>query len=339
MAFCDFVVKVDPEKDTQTSIAEKILYSIYILRLKGKKPAVTFVSGESGEGKSLSALTIMYVLLKIQGIDPFKVVDDVNVYIPIEYPQKLNKILFQEGETDKERIKILKKTNCICIHEAREVVKAKMWHSFLNQAIGDVNAMSRSVKRLAIFIVSQFIRDISSDIRYTLNYYISVRRPRGKAARLYINVMWKDDRDLEKPKLRKRKLSGYLVYPDGKYQHFMPKYLEVSKPPKEIEQIFEKADFDAKSRIIKGKINKLIKEMSIDMEQGTKRLDIIVDYYTKNQERMLMVGKRYRGKWKVNTQFREMHDLTKEESNLFADMFNEKLKTKGVIEQGVESET
>jgi hypothetical protein len=332
MAFCDFVVRVNPEKDTQTSIAEKILYSIYILRLKGKKPAVTFVGGESGEGKSLSVLTIMYTLLKIQGIDPFKVVNDVNVYVPIEYPQKLNKLLFPEKEEkDKEKAKILKKTNCICIHEAREVVKAKLWHSFLNQAVSDINAMSRSIKRLAIFIVSQFIRDISSDIRYTLNYYVTVKRPRGKPARLYINVMWKDDRDLEKPKLRKRKLSGYLVYPDGKYQHYIPQYLELSRPPKEIEDIFEQADYEAKARIIKGKINKLIKEMQIDMEQGTKRLEVMVDYYTKNQERLLMVGKRYRGKWKVNTQFREMHDLSKQEANLFSDMINEKLKDKGVI--------
>jgi len=215
MTFCDFVVKYDPEKETPVDLTKKILFSLIILRLRAHKPAVIFVAGESGEGKSFSTVSLEDTLLEMQGINLLDVFNDVNVYTPLEYPKKLDALLFD---------KRLKKVNIITMHEAREVVKAKNWRSFLTSSISDINAMSRSVKRLAIFIISQFIRDVTTDIRYTMNFYVKAVRPRGKAARLYIFKMWKDDTDLEKPKLRKRKIMGYIVLPSGKYQKYIPKY-------------------------------------------------------------------------------------------------------------------
>ena len=194
--------------------------------------------------------------MEIQGLDIMDYVDVMNVYTPLEYSTKLNKILFY---------KAYKKANIFCIHEARTVVKAKLWHGFLAQAISDINAMSRSIKRICTIIISQFIRDITADTRYTLNLYCKISRPLGKPARLYINVMWKDDRDLEKPKLRKRKLSGYLIYPNGKYQRFIPKYFEMKKPSKAIIELFEKADKEGKTKIIRRKQDEVLKELKNDL--------------------------------------------------------------------------
>ena len=328
MAFCDFVISYDPDKDSEEEITKRILYSIIIKRLKHKKSAVIGGFGDSGEGKSWGFLRMQELLCQIQGLDIKKFLSVMNVYIPIQYPEKLQQILF-----DKE----FKKANMLCIHEGRDVINAKMWHTFLARAISDVNAQSRRIKRLCIMIISQFIRDITTDIRYTLNYYMKFSRPLGRKTRLYIYVMWKDDRDLEKPKLRKRKLQGYLVYPSkvegGKpiYRRFIPKYFILNKPAKDVIEEFEKNDFEAKSGIIRHKLERLIKEMSIDVSDVGKKVDSMVEFYSTNIESLNLIGKRRGKQWKIKPQVRDMHDLTHREMKLFEEQLQEKLKEVGII--------
>jgi len=317
MTFCDFVVRYDPAKETPADLTKKILYSLIILRLKAHKPAVCFVAGESGEGKSFSTISLEDALLDMQGIDLLTVFNDVNVYTPLEYPQKLDALLFD---------KRLKKVNVITMHEAREVVKAKNWRSFLTTSISDINAMSRSVKRLAIFIISQFIRDVTTDIRYTMNFYIKAVRPRGKPARLYISKMWKDDSDLEKPKLRKRRIMGFIVLPNGKYQKYMPKYLELKKPRKELIDIFEKADYDAKVGIIKKKINRLMAEMKEDIGEQSNKIKAMVEWYVTNNQNIGLIAKRTKRGIITTAEFKEMHDLTDIEVKQFQKQLAEALQ-------------
>ncbi len=279
----------------------------------------------SGEGKSLTSLRFQELLLGLQGLELKDYLEDINVFTPLEYPQKLDNLLFNKD---------LKKINIICMHEAREIVKAKLWYTFLNQSIGDINAMSRSIKRLCIIVISQFIRDISSDIRYTLNYYMIVRRPKGKPARVYINVLWKDDRDLEKPKLRKRKLSGYLVYPDGVYRRFVPEYLELRKPDKAIVERFEFLDKESKTALIRKKTDKLIKEMQADIGQENIKVDSMVKWYLEHQENLTIIGKKQKGKWIVKKQFKDMHDLSQGETHDFEVKLNKAMREKGILPEG-----
>lgn len=320
--YFDFAVDYDPDKDSGEDLTKRILYSLIIKRIKAKKPTVIFMGGDSGEGKSYSALRFQELLMELQGLDIIKHIEDINVFTPLEYPKKLDKLLFDKN---------LKPVNIICMHEAREIVKAKKWNTFLNQAIADVNAMSRAVKRLCFIVISQFIRDISTDIRYTLNYYITVHRPIGSKARLYISVLWKDDSDLERPKLRKRGIKGYLRYPNGSYRVYRPTYLELSKPSKELRELFNKKDFEAKAKIIRRKVEKLIGEMSIEMEVETKKVDTMVEWYISNQDNLTTIGKRYRNKWKVKPEVKIMHDLSDLEAKDFEQKLNQKMKERGMI--------
>lgn len=323
MAFCDFVVYYDPNKDSKDELAKRILYSIIIKRIKAKKPCVMFVGGDSGEGKSYTTVRLQEILLELQGLKASDYFDAINCYTPLQYPKKLDNLLFN---------KEVKKANIIAMHEAREIVKAKDWQNFLTQAVADVNAMSRSVKRLIIIIVSQFIRDITRDMRYTLNFYCTVKRPKNKPARLYINVLWKDDRDLESPKLKKRKLSGYLIYPNGQRRRFVPSYFEMKKPHKDLIKIFEEQDYKAKAGIIKRKINDLIKTMKEDIGEESDKINSMVDWYIEHPDTITLIGKRYRGKWKLQKKVREMHNLTDMETKKFEVMLNDKLRERGVIE-------
>lgn len=306
MVFTDFRVRYDPKTDTIQDVTDRILYSLFIRRTKFKKPAVVFVSGDSGEGKSVSTIGIQYALMRMKELSLSEYMNDINVYTPFEYPEKIDALLHD---------KRLKKINMICVHEARELVRAKNWQRFLTQAIGDVNAESRSIKPLIFFIISQFIRDITTDIRYTLNYYIKVNRPMGKSyARMQIFVMWKDDRDLEKPKLRKRRVSGYLVYPSGKHRRFIPPYLEMYLPPKDIVERFNVNDVAAKKGLIRGKLDKLLAEMKKEFVKESDKLNLIANYYTSNQDLLNTVGRRYKGGFKFKTEIIDMHNLSKNES-------------------------
>jgi len=319
----DFAVHYDPEKETSEDLTKKIIYSLIVNPLKYKKPRIVFLSGDSGEGKSWGALRLMQILCEIQGINIKDYLDIINVHTPLEYPTKLDKILFDKS---------CKKINMICMHEAREVIKAKMWYAFLNQAVGDINAMSRSIKRLCIIIISQFIRDISTDIRYTINYYVKSRRPMGLKPRLYWWVMWKDDRDLEKPKLRKRKIRGFLIYPDGKYRKFEPAYLEVNRPDEELIKAFEQADLESKKGIIKKKISKMLKEMKEDLDIDNPKVANMVEWYSTHVEQLQLIGKRCRKKWKIKPEVKAMHDLTDIEVIEFQTKINQKLKDQGVVD-------
>lgn len=323
MARCDFVVRYDPQKEAPEELTKRILKGIIIRRLKYKKPAVIFLGGDSGEGKSYSGIRLLELLYEIQGLDVKEFFRDVNIHTPLEYVSKLESLLHD---------KRLKKANILCMHEAREVVKAKLWYSFVTQAVADVNAMSRTVKRMCFIIISQFIRDITPDIRYTLNFYMKVSRPRNQKPRLYINVLWKDDHDLEKPHLRKRRLSGYIILPNGRYKRYMPQYLIMTKPRKELIEIFEKDDYESKALIIRNKLQKLLTEMKIDAEESTKKVDAMTNYYLKNQDNMELISKRYRNKWILKPEVKEMHGLTSEEVKMFQKKINERFKELGAIE-------
>lgn len=323
----DFVVKYDPQKDTKQDLTDRILYSLFIRRMKANKPVKIFIGGDSGSGKSFAGIKLQEVLCRLQGLDIKDYVDAMNVFIPIEYPRKVDNLLFNKD---------YKPVNIICIHEARDVIRAKLWQSFVSQSIADINQLSRSIKRLCIIIISQFIRDITKEVRYTLNYYCTVSRGNTGKSKLRINVIWHDDRDLEKPLIKKRRVKGYLVYPDGKYKLFTPQYIELDKPDKEIVDQFEKLDRDAKADILKAKINKLIEEMKKDIGEveGADKVNSMVDWYSSHLEQIEVIGKHTRkGKLKVSEEFIKMHDLTKEQKKKFEEDFNARLIKMGVYDE------
>jgi hypothetical protein len=312
MRRADFLVSYNPETESESVLGERIIQSLFYGRLKQKKPATIFLGGDSGEGKSYAVLKVQEALLKADGLVLSDWVDKINVYTPLEYPTKLREILWNKD---------LKPIHVIAVHEAREIVKAKLWQSFITQAISDVNAMSRSVKRLVTIIVSQFIRDITNDMRYTLNFYIIADRPRGEHTRLYVHVLYKDDRDLEKPKLRKRKIFGY-IRKGSKLIPYSPRYIIVGLPDKSVRDAFDKADRDAKEDIIKRKLERVIKEIELDMGVGESKILEMVKHYAEHPENLYLIGKQTRGKFKVNESFKSMHNITPNEVKQFQELLS-----------------
>lgn len=318
----DFAVKYDPDKDTAEDLSARIIYSLFVRPLKLKKPRIIFISGDSGEGKSVGAIRLQELLCKIQGIDINKHFKDMNVFTPLEYPHKLDAIL---NDTK------LKKVNIICMHEAREIIKAKQWHNFLTQSIADVNAMSRSIKRICFIIISQFIRDITSDVRYTLNYYCKMQRV-GGVSKMYVFRIWKDDKDLEKPKLKKRKIRGKLILPNGRRRMYCPEYLIINKPDEKLLTIFDELDTQSKAKIIRKKINTLIKEMEKDLTDENKKILAMVEWYKQHPAELDRIGKVKRKKFILNDNFNHIHDLVPQERDEFVKLLQKELETQQLIQ-------
>jgi ABC-type dipeptide/oligopeptide/nickel transport system ATPase component len=328
----DFVVDYNPEKDTAETLTDKIIYAVWVRPLKANFPRVIFIGGESGSGKSHTCINLMVRMLKMQGVYTGKeLLSRVNVFNPVEYGEKLNALLY-----DKE----LKKVNVFAIQEGRQVVRAKLWHSLANQSIGDVNALSRSIKRIAFFILSQFIRDIDNDIRYTLNYYCKAERPINGKVKLYIKVMWKDDHDIEKPQLRTRNLRGYLRMPNGKYRRYSPPYMVIPRLDKETAQYVDDLDFQAKKDVLERRINTLMEQMKLEQGIENSKVPAIIKAYAQDIDNLRFLGKMFKGKWRLNETMVKAFNLSDKEKKELQKGVIETLKVKGYfaedMNEGVE---
>jgi hypothetical protein len=324
----DFYVKFDPKNDSPEDLTRRILYAIFVKRIKAKKPVVSAIIAKSGEGKSYGTNKVVDELMGIQGVDLVENMDffdTLTIANPLQYAEKLDKMLFD---------KKYKKLNCMLVHEARSVVSAKNWRNFVNTAIADVNAMSRSIKPLMFFFVSQAFKDIDSNVRSTLTHYISISRPNnGNYSRMEIFVLWHDESDIEKPKFRRRKIRGVVEYPDGKRRLFIPDSLYIKWLRKELEARFDKLDYEGKSMILKNKMSKIMAELKAEIGDNTVKIDSMVDWYLKHTDMLSSIAKRGKRGWRVKVDLRRLHDLTPEESRLFEKRLNDRFKEEDLIRE------
>lgn len=326
-ARCDFRVRIDPAIDTQESITKKIFYSLFIEnRLRADKPCVIFIGGDSGEGKSSATLRFQEILSEIQGWPLAPYLADLNIVSPLEYATKMDNLM------DAEKCPRLKKQNVVTFHEARLIVSSKKWQDFLTQAVNEVNTLSRAIKPMLTLIVSQFVRDITTDTRYTLQFYGTVSRSAGKSAKLYLRRVWKDDRDIDNPKLRKRKISGYLIYPDGKHQRYIIPYFSMSKPSKEVAEEFHKMDIAAKAPILRQRLEKMTQAMQSELGMKNTRIEGMLDWVGNDTEKIASMGKLWHGKWRMKKESASMLGLSKTEIKDFEERLHQKLKQEGKLQ-------
>ena len=326
----DFVIKFDPLTQSHDYLSTEIFRSLIMRPLKANKPVVIGLFGKSGEGKSWAALRIQEKLAEMMKIDLARVVKDVNVCTPFQYPTKLNRLLYPDKyEDDKEYARQLKKTKMLAMHEARTIISSKDWQSFTARGVGHVNAMSRAIKRFVFFIVAQDVMDITKEVRKQLNFYFKVYRPSGYSTRMYLQKVYVDDTDIENPKLRKTKISGYLVSPKGRYQRFSPRFLELQKPSKEIVEQFDDEDYKSKATILNNILSRMLADMKKQIPDTNEKVDAMIDWYVKNPEKLRDIGRMTStGNWKINNDVKKMHGLTTVEFQDFMDRISVNLDCK-----------
>jgi hypothetical protein len=323
MPIIDFVV---PKLKDPKKIGVKICEQLFVKRIQKKKPTVILCTGDSGEGKSYTALKILEIVNNYFGVKTEDHMEEQIVYTPLEYSKKMNAILHDSK---------LKKLKCLILDEARELVSSHLWYTFVNQAIADVNALHRTVKPLVFVVVVQFIRDIDPATRRTIQYYMNCQRPLNEK---YVNVrlhrLWKDERDIDNPKIKKRKIRGYLyegdnIHPPTKYTKFVPSIMKITLPEKNVYKQYEKINYDRKSEILSRKLDRLLHE--IEKETGAKstRVNDVVNWFMDHPESADMIQQRVGGKTprcKMKPEFKKMFRLTKHEAKDFEVALYKRLK-------------
>lgn len=325
MGHPDYVVHHDFKTESHEELTRKIIYSLIIRRIKNKFPTLIGIFGASGHGKSYATLKLQQILLELQGIDFITNINNMNVYIPIQYSEKLDRII-----NDKE----LKKLNILAVHESRTLISSKDWQSFTNRTIADVYNMQRAVKRIVTMLVSQYVKDISKDIRNSLTYYFECKRPNmsGGKTKLYMYRIYQDSRDLENPRIKKARIWGFIVDPKGRYRAHKPSYIELNKPPKEACKLFDEQDYLSKHKIIQRKLKELMDNFKAKLGEESDKIPEMIKFYGNKPENLSLIGKRVRGKWKLNKQFIMMHDLKRDEIKEFELKLDEKLQNMGIAE-------
>jgi len=325
----DFCIRYNPFLgEGEREIVERLLYTLVIKRVRADKPTVWFIGGDSGEGKSSTALTIQDILCNSMGIDLYDVLEYMNIMHPMEYADKLKDLLFSKD-------KVVKKLRFFCMHEARTIVNAGDWNTKLSKMIANVNAMSRAIKPLCMIIISQFIKDITKTVRYTLTYYSTISRPLNKPyANLRIFKLYKDDRDLEKPKIKKRFLQGYFMR--AKIENPNPmneahwdrewkilKDIKLHKTRKEVYDKFKDLDVLGKKDQMVKEMDEMSERFKIEAGGENNRIDKVAEHYTQDLQSLSSVSKKVRGQWKINLKVRDMHNLNKKDTVILESKINE----------------
>ena len=297
MGVIDFVIKTNADVD---KIAALIFHRLFLTRVKGNKPCIILITGQSGEGKSYTGLKIIEQMFKIEGVDITPYINDIVVMNPLQYSEKLNNLLYD---------KRLKKIKVVQIDEARAVVGSDKWNSFINQTIAHVNAMSRAIKPLIVIIITQSIKDVDSATRRTINYEVKCRRRGSNPVEADIYKYWIDDRNPEHPVLRKRKVYG-IIQRYGEKIKTQPRFIIKKASPKILE-VYEKLMIEGKQNLLDNKLTKLTDEMKKDLQTGKfTRVEEIAKFLLANKDTLQDWTTYKRKKWKIKPERASILNLT-----------------------------
>lgn len=309
--FTDFMI---PNCSTQEEIGSTLIEHITVNRIKAHKPCFIYITGESGEGKSYTGMAIDKIITEAYDLDFYDMMDHCIVYTPLEYSMKIKSILYDKN---------LRKLHVIMIDEARDLLSSKTWYDFINRTINDINNQHRGVKPLVVIVISQDIGDIDKATRKTIQYRIKCTRPMGKNTRIKIKRFWKDERDVNNPKIRERSLNGYMKN-NGSWKRVYVGDLTVKLPSKEIRDRYDSASFSRKSDLLRRKIEEVEKRIQKELYGDFDKIQQLVEYYTRSpQLRRLVVERKGLNNYHIRSDFKEIHDLTGSELKDFERRFFE----------------
>lgn len=312
----------ESKDDLVIRITKEILKVLTLHRIKGNKPCIIFIEGKSGEGKTVASVKLIEVIRGFveQQLNETLDIEKQYVYTPFEYPDKLEWILKSPEAKDK---------HVLVFGEARNLVKAKTWFSVINQSIGDINAMSRGIKPLIFIVISQNIKDIEKDTRFTIDYQVKCSRVIGQNSKIrWYRVFMTDN--IENPRLRKRRVTGTIIL-DGKSYKITLKTITVTMPNKELMEQVDSLDREHKLKIIMKKLDKMRKVLRKELPRGT-RLEEIADNIIKEQGALNLVIRRGKGgTMKVRREIQKVYDFSEQDFRDFEKILREKLQNRGVI--------
>ena len=170
--------------------------------------------------------------------------------------------------------------------------------------------MSRAIKPLMVFIITQSIKDVDNATRRTINYEVKCSRRGSMPVEAEVYRYWIDDKNPEHPVLRKRKVYG-IIDRDGEQIKIQPRFI-IKRPTKPVIEIYEKLMIDGKQKLLDDKLRKLTDEMKKDIEKGTfSRVEELHKFFTSNPDNLKDWAEYKRKKWKLKPERIAMLSLNK----------------------------
>jgi hypothetical protein len=308
---------------TKEQVSEGIINCLTNKRVKHHKPSTIFFAGDSGEGKSMGMLRWGEL------IEPDLDMEKQIIYTPYEYPDKFSWLLYSKEAKHKHLLLFM---------EARELVKAKLWYTTINQAIADANAMSRTIKPIVLLVGSQDITDVDKPLRRTLTFYGFCLRPLQGRTNFHIYRVWKSRFNIDNPKLTLRKLVGTFVN-GGNREKVQIQKMILNLPKEEIKKRFEELDLAAKTDIINKKMTALKAVLEKEKPKAT-HLEQIVEVMIRDPGILNMFIRRNQrdGSIILKSEFETIYHLDKKETQNFKKLLEERLRQVGVVSTPKEEE-
>jgi len=298
MAHWRFLVKYDGDI---IKTSKRIIHALVVNRVKRNKPCVICIVGKSGEGKSNVGLFISDATYELEGVDFADYVEHTVIMSALDFGNKTRKIL---------RSKELKDAFIIMIDEAKATVNSQDWATAVNRTIAMVNSLSRAIKPMAIIVVAQSLKDIDRATRETIDYYIKVSRDdEGGHAKIY--EFWVDDRDLDRPKTKKRIVSGMIEDQQGNIQPYQLNKITFGKVRKEVWNKYNSIMYEAKDKLIEAEFENL--DRYLQDKYSNKEIERVVkiaEYLQANPQQINEYGIYKYKKWRLNDEFKRHFNLS-----------------------------
>lgn len=327
--FFDFIVE---EPDDKAELGSEILCRICIARLRAGFQVFIFIAGGdttgTGHGKSYFVLRWIDKLLAKLGIKFEEYFEDIVVFTPLEYLEKMNAILKDPR---------LKHIPVLMVDEVSEVLDATEWQTFVNKAIRSVNVKSRGVKNIVVFFLSPDIHDLEKGSRRMLTFYGECTRPLSGSTKVVLERPYKVRRGLEDVFYDTRTIKG-IVRGKKKNYYLYPSF-KIKLPRKEITDIYDPIQRERKAAMVGRDIEEAISILKKKYGEKYDRVDLIVSKFIEKPEMQPLFFKWGRKKGqdalKLQPEFSKAFDLNPSEQQEFISRFLNKYKQNQKIEQEV----
>lgn len=307
-------------KGSEEELMNDILTNLFIKKLKAGMPIFISIVGKSSSGKSAFSILIQDIMYKARELDYLDYVEETILIKPSQYSNKVKQMLNMKD-------KKMKKAFTLQTDEAKFLINSESWGSFRNKAIRTITATSRAIKPILFIVIAQLMRDIDKATRLSLDYYFEITRSPGVSPKVIPYVLYEDTTDVEKVKIKKRRLTAVIIYPDGSQRKVLP----IFRPKMPRKELYEKyQSFEVKSK--EEEIFALLDELDKDIEKlsgdYSAKVKEFAQHLIDNPTELEKLGEFKRGKWKVNKSTMQKYNYTQNQFKMVEELVAKKFEKK-----------
>jgi len=275
------------------STANEIIKHLIVNPLRSGMPITVALVGKSRVGKSVFAILIQDIIYKEYGDDFLDILEHVVLIKPVDYAAKVKSIL--KGDTP-----IHKRCRTLQMDEAKFLINSDDWQSLRNKTIRTVAATSATIKPIAFFIIAQMLGDIDSKTRRTIDYLFTITRSPGQKPKVVPYTFYEKIDDLDRVKIKPRRLTGLVEYPNGKFVQYTPTF-RPALPRQELLDKYHSFEAPDKRDEIFTLLDDIEKEANTLSGKDKLKLKEFAEYLVKNPDKLQEAGMlNKKGVWKFS---------------------------------------